>query len=88
MPASPQDAERTNTSRFQPYITDLITAHKSDPRVLWWGMFNEPHRQGFSLELRHAAYGWAKAVGPTQPITSCWDKLTEPDNNDAQMQVG
>ena len=88
LPASPQDAERTNTTRFQPYITDLITAHKSDPRVLWWGMFNEPHRQGFSLELRHAAYGWAKAVGPTQPITSCWDKLTEPDNNDAQMQVG
>ena len=52
-------------------------------------MFNEPGRKNnFSLALRHAAYGWAQAVAPVQPITSCWDKLTEPDNNDAEMQVG
>ena len=35
--ASPQDCERTNSSRFKPYVTDIIRAHAKDPRVLWWG---------------------------------------------------
>ena len=86
--ASPQDAERTNTSRFEAYVTDVIKAHAKDPRVLWWGMFNEPHKTagGFSLQLRHAAYGWAKAINPVQPITSCWDKMSEAGNNDSDLQ--
>ena len=64
--ASPQDNERTNTSRFEPYITDVVSKFKADSRVLWWGIFNEPHRSGFSLELRHTAFGWAKAIDPSQ----------------------
>ena len=50
--ASPQDKDRTNITRFEPYITDVIKAHAKDKRVLWWGMFNEPHKSGFSVELR------------------------------------
>ena len=33
--ASPQDKDRTNTSRFKPYVTDIIASHAQDPRVLW-----------------------------------------------------
>ena len=61
--ASPQDKDRTNTSRFEGYITDVIKAHAHDERVLWWGMFNEPHRGGFSYALRDQAYRWATAIG-------------------------
>lgn len=64
----------------------MIKAHAKDPRVLWWGLFNEPHKSGFSLQLRRAAYGWAKAINPIQPISSCWDKLSEPGNNDSDLQ--
>ena len=47
-------------------------------------MFNEPHgKSGFSLELRHAAYGWAKALNPVQPVISCW---SGPGNNDTDLQ--
>ena len=34
----------------------------------------------------HAAYGWAKALKPMQPVTSCWDRTTEKDNLDADLQ--
>ena len=73
--AAPQDKDRTNTTRFKAYVSDTITAHKNDPRVLWWGLFNEPHssKGSFSSNLRHAAYGWAKAINPTPAlITSLW----------------
>jgi hypothetical protein len=84
--ASPQDKDRTNTSRFKPYVTDIIGAHSKDARVLWWGVFNEPHKSGFSVQLRHAAYGWATALNPMQPVISCWDRMSEHDNLDSEMQ--
>ena len=46
-------------------------------------MFNEPRNSGFSLELRHAAYAWAKALNPIQPVISCWNG---PGNNDTDLQ--
>ena len=50
---------------------------ESDPRVLWWGLFNEPHMmdsigRSYSSNLTHAAYGWAKKIDPKQLITSLW----------------
>jgi hypothetical protein len=81
--ASPQDVFRTNVSRFKPYVTDLIKAHLNDGRVLWWGIYNEPNmRDGFTMALRHAAFGWATALSPSQPVISCWDGA----NNDTELQ--
>ena len=51
----------------------MISAFKSDARVLFWEIFNEPNSSQFSLDLRAAGYKWALAVNPTQPIISCWD---------------
>ena len=71
--ASPFDAERTNITRFEPYVTTIIRRFGQDHRVVWWEIFNEPNRRStFSLKLRHAAYGWAKALNPIQPVMSCW----------------
>lgn len=72
--ASPQDVERTSVDVFEPYVSDVVGAFGSDPRVLWWEVFNEPKRSNnFSIALRAAAYGWAKAQRPTQPVAACWD---------------
>lgn len=85
--ACPQDIERTNTSRFKPYIKDIIGAFANDSRVIWWGMFNEPNkRSNFSLELRSSAYVWATSLKPRQPVLSCWDRMTEPTNTDSELQ--
>mmetsp|Transcript_59168 Transcript_59168/g.127457 ORF Transcript_59168/g.127457 Transcript_59168/m.127457 type:complete len:455 (+) Transcript_59168:53-1417(+) len=78
--ASPQDWERTNVSRFQSYVSDIISEFRSDSRVAWWEVFNEPSRtSNFSASLRHKAFQWAVDQRPTQPVMACWD-----DNRDTQ----
>ena len=43
-------------------------------------MYNEPRRNdNFTMTLRHAAYGWAKGAGPTQPVAACWDDSADTD---------
>ena len=96
--ASPPDQDRTNVTRFEPYVRSIIKAHQHDPRVRWWELFNEPwglgddrvnrdvHPSEYSVQLRHAAFGWATAIDPIQPITSCWDRLSDPGNLDAELQ--
>ena len=75
--ACPQDRERDpkNLERFKPYVQEVIRAHRTDSRVLWWEVFNEPRirRGNFSERLRRAGYRWAKEVKPLQPVISCWD---------------
>mmetsp|Transcript_65224 Transcript_65224/g.129056 ORF Transcript_65224/g.129056 Transcript_65224/m.129056 type:complete len:226 (-) Transcript_65224:112-789(-) len=72
--ASPQDYERTSIERFEPYVTDVVSAYARDPRVLWFETFNEPSRHSnFSAALKAAAYTWAKAIQPMQPVAACWD---------------
>ena len=44
-----------------------------------WEIFNEPKSNNFSTALRAAAYGWAKAAQPTQPVASCWDDSNATD---------
>ena len=74
---SPQTVERTSIARFEPYVRDIVSSYGRDKRVLWFEVFNEPNRHDtFSLALRAAAYGWAKACKPMQPVAACWD-----DNN-------
>ena len=85
--ASPQDVERQNgTEPFRAYVTQIVQRFRTDRRVLWWEIYNEPNRGGhspaskYSLSLRDAGYAWAKAVGPIQPVLSCWD-----DNRDTDI---
>jgi hypothetical protein len=85
--ACPQDRERDpkNLEKFKPYVQEVIRAHRTDGRVLWWEIFNEPQiRKGnFSERLRRAGYQWAKEVKPTQPVINCWDDNEATDIVDA-----
>ena len=72
------------------YVEDVVSRFSDDARVLAWDVFNEPgnesvftrperpHPDGpllpHSLALTEAAIGWAREVGPSQPLTSgLWD---------------
>ena len=71
---SPQASQRTNVSRFEPYVSGVVSRFAADPRVAWFEVYNEPHVDDpFVKALREAGYGWAKAQNPLAPVISCWD---------------
>lgn len=71
----PGDRDPGDLDRFKPYVQEVIRAHRTDRRVLWWEIFNEPRirRGNYSERLRRAGYRWAKDVKPIQPVISCWN---------------
>jgi hypothetical protein len=52
---------------LEQYIKDMVGSFASDQRVLAWELYNEPSQ---SLPLVEAAFQWARAAGPTQPVTT------------------
>jgi len=86
--ASPQTEERDQRgiSGFREYVTHVVQTFKSDPRVLWWEIYNEPKAKppnilNYSVALRHAAFHWALEANPSQPVISCWDEALDYRNN-------
>ena len=75
----PEDLET-----FKPYVQGVIQQHRTDTRVLWWEIFNEPNmRNSYSVRLRAAGYAWAKALKPVQPVLNCWNDSELTDIVDA-----
>ncbi|OBI43690.1 1,4-beta-xylanase [Mycobacterium kyorinense] len=72
---------------LQSYVTGVISQFRNDDRVLGWDLWNEPDNpanQYRSVErsdklelvadLLPQVFGWARAVEPSQPLTSgVWD---------------
>lgn len=70
---------------YERYLRDVISNHRSDPRVLFWDLYNEPgNRLVFgsatstlfdeamlthSEALIEACFDWARDVQPVQPLT-------------------
>ena len=69
-------ADRAAWPDLERYVKDLVGAFGADRRVIFWDLYNEPGNSGMgekSLPLVEAAFDWARAVGPTQPLTvSVW----------------
>ncbi len=63
------------------YIKDIVSAFRQDARVLMWDLYNEPGNSGMgnkSLPLVEATFAWARATGPSQPLTmSLWGAPAE-----------
>ena len=57
--------------RLEAYVSDVVGSFGSDRRVLVWDLYNEPggDRPKESLPLVEAAFRWARAAGPRQPLT-------------------
>ena len=69
---------------LEAYVKGVVTRFKDDPRVLVWDIWNEPDNKNGSsygkeepadkveltLGLLQKAFAWARAVDPSQPLTS------------------
>jgi len=70
--------------RLKSYVQGVVGAFANDPRILAWDMWNEPdndnalaykkvelpNKQELVLALLPQTFAWARAVHPTQPLTS------------------
>jgi len=62
-----------NLEKFKAYVQEVIRPHRTDKRVMFWEIFNEPRRgMNYSEKLRRAGYQWAKEVKPIQPVLNCF----------------
>lgn len=73
--ASPGHARvlgRSQWPALERYVRDLVSSFAADPRIDVWDLYNEPGNEGIgdaSLPLVEAAFAWARAAQPTQPLT-------------------
>ncbi len=78
-------ADAGQRSRLEAYVTGLVRAFARDPRIMAWDIWNEPDngpevarrdvttlkaKSELVLPLLGAAFGWVRAAGATQPLTS------------------
>ncbi len=71
---SPQarDIDENNLEKFKPYVQEVLRAYRTDDRVLFWEIHNEPPPGNkYRDRLKRAGYAWAKEVKPTQPVLNC-----------------
>ncbi len=84
--ACPQDRNRTQANRkaLQAYVQEIVGKYRTDRRVLFWEVFNEPNRQNaWSRALAADGYRWARQLRPSQPVLCCWDDHPHTDIVDA-----
>ena len=72
-PGSRATLDPTQWLRLENYVSDVVGQFAADDRVLMWDLYNEPGNSGMglkSLPLLRAAFAWARAAGPSQPLTA------------------
>jgi hypothetical protein len=70
-------------TELKPYVTGVLTHFRNDHRVLMWDLMNEPDNDSVqykttelpdkgvrALRLLREEWKWARAVNPSQPLTS------------------
>ena len=62
--------------KLEKYLKDVIGAHKDDPRIFVWDLYNEPAAGGAarvpaSWTLVKKCFAWAREIDPVQPLTVC-----------------
>ncbi|WP_431293386.1 cellulase family glycosylhydrolase [Pedobacter sp. P26] len=58
---------------LQAYVSDILRTFKDDKRILMWDLYNEPgqfDQHDNSRPLMKEAFGWARKINPSQPLTS------------------
>jgi len=74
--------ERSEWTKLESYVKDVIGSFKSDERILAWDLYNEPGnsvRGDKSLPLVEASFKWARELKPAQPLTAGpWHEFESP----------
>ena len=66
-------ANRAVWPDLEKYVKDIVGHFSQDKRVLIWDLYNEPGNSALgsrSLPLAMAAFDWARAARPSQPLTT------------------
>ncbi|WP_194768604.1 cellulase family glycosylhydrolase [Tamlana sp. I1] len=72
----PGDLLHTNNdlmSVLETYVKDILSTFKDDNRIVLWDLYNEPGNSAYdnkSMPLLKNVFAWARAVNPSQPLTS------------------
>lgn len=89
--------ERSGWPDYEAYLRDLVATFRNDPRILFWDIYNEPANGMIfridgvidygpalteaSRDLMCAAFDWARAESPVQPVSvAAW--RTPPPGSD------
>lgn len=60
-----------NRASLKAYVQDIVSAHKSDSRVVFWETYNEPHANTPGLlDLIKEAQTWVHETGTKIPVTA------------------
>jgi hypothetical protein len=59
-----------NESKLKAYVQDVVNAHKSDPRIMFWETYNEPNHSEGTLKILKASIDWVHETGTTIPVTA------------------
>jgi hypothetical protein len=102
-PGSAALSDPTQEPRLRAYVQGVVGAFANDARILAWDVWNEPSntnggayvqvelkdKQKRVLELLPKVFGWARSVGPTQPLTAgLWEgDWSAPEKLDAIGRV-
>jgi hypothetical protein len=88
--------------RLEAYVTGVVGTFAHDERVLGWDIWNEPggtnegsyektevaSKRDLVAALLPNAFAWARAAGPTQPLTSgLWEDWSSPEKLGAIQKI-
>ena len=82
--------DRAAWPRLEAFVRDIVSRFGQDRRVLLWDLYNEPGNAGMgeaSLPLLEAAFAWARAASPRQPLTSGFWTLQVPGLNETLARL-
>jgi hypothetical protein len=76
----PGDDARTHyeehRATLKGYVQDIVSAHRSDPRVAFWEIYNEPNHSAATVRLERDAAAWIKETGTPIPSTATGDEFS------------
>ena len=65
--------DRSHWPQLEAYVQDVVSQFADDKRIVAWDLYNEPGNSGMrekSDPLLQASFQWARAAGPSQPLTA------------------
>jgi len=75
-------ADKAAWPQLKHYVKDVVGAFANDRRVVVWDLYNEPGNADMGVKsqpLMEAAFSWARAVRPSQPLTvGPWNDFNAP----------